>query len=305
MWNWRMLLITGEGRFADLMERTLYNGVLSGLALDGQHFFYMNPLLSRGGYARQRWYGCACCPPNLMRVLASLGQYVATRDEAGFQIHLYSTAAIRAELASGRPVTLKMSTDYPWQGRVTLTIAETDGSAWKLRLRVPEWSQNVTLTLNEQPVETLTRESGYAALERAWQPGDVVTLALSIEPFIVEAHPRVDAVRGSLALQRGPLVYCLEAADHSGLNLMDVQLDETAPLQAAWRDDALPGGVMVIQAGGFVSQADEWQNRLYRRLSSGGGSPRRPATLTAIPYYAWANRGADAMRVWIPRAGIA
>jgi hypothetical protein len=304
MWNWRMLLITGEGRFADLMERTLYNGVLSGLALDGQHFFYMNPLLSRGGYARQRWYGCACCPPNLMRVLASLGQYVATRDEAGFQIHLYNTAAIRAELASGRPVILNMNTDYPWQGRVTLTIAETDGSTWALRLRIPEWSQNVTLTLNGQLIETPTLESGYAALERAWQPGDAVTLALSIEPFMVEAHPRVDAVRGSLALQRGPLVYCLEAADHPGLNLMDVQLDETAPLQAAWREEAPPGGAMVVQASGYVLEADEWQNRLYRRLSS-GGPPRRPATLTAIPYYAWANRGADAMRVWIPRAGIA
>ncbi len=301
MWNWRMLLITGEGRFADLIERTLYNGALSGLALDGQHFFYMNPLLSRGGYTRHRWYKVACCPPNLMRLLASLGQYFATRDETGLQIHLYNNAAIRAELGLGRPVTLKMSTDYPWQGRVRLTVEETDASTWGLRLRVPEWSENITLTLNGQSIGTPTLDSGYAVLERAWQAGDVVELALSIEPFVVEAHPRVDAVRGSLALQRGPLVYCLEAADHPGLNLMDIQLDPAVPLLAAWREDVLPYGVMMVQASGYALEADEWRNRLYRRLSADGGPLRRPVTLSAIPYYAWANRGAEAMRVWIPQ----
>ena len=305
MWNWRMLLITGDGRFADLIERTLYNSVLSGLALDGAHFFYMNPLLSRGGYARQRWYEVACCPPNIMRLLASLAQYFITRDEAGLQIHLYNTAAIRAELISGRPVSLKMSTDYPWQGQVALTVEETDGSTWGLRLRVPDWSQNATVTLNGQLVETPTLESGYVVLERAWQSGDVVELALPIEPFLVEANPRVDSVRGSLAIQRGPLVYCLEAADHPGLNLMDIQLDEGTPLQAAWREEVLRGGVMAVRAGGYVTESDEWRNRLYRRMSGSGRLSRRLVTLTAIPYYAWANRGANVMRVWLPRAGTA
>jgi DUF1680 family protein len=300
MWNWRMLLITGEGRFADLIERTLYNGVLSGLALDGRHFFYMNPLLSRGGYARQAWCKVACCPPNIMRLLASLGQYFVTHDKAGLQIHLYNTAAIRTELASDRPVTLKMSTGYPWQGQVRLAVEETDGATWTLRLRVPDWSQNATATLNGQPIESPPLESGYLVLERPWQTGDVIELALPIEPFIVEPHPRIDAVRGSVAVQRGPLVYCLEAADHPGLDLMDVQLDEAAPLQSIWREDTLLPGVMAVQAEGYVIETDKWQDRLYRRYQGDARLLRRPVQLVAIPYYAWANRGANTMRVWIP-----
>jgi uncharacterized protein len=303
MWNWRMLLITGEGRFADLMERALYNGILSGLALDGKHFFYMNPLLSRGGHARQPWYECACCPPNIMRLMASLTHYFVTRDEAGLQIHLYNNAAIHADLGPGRAMVLNMQTDYPWQGLVAFSIEETDGLPWTLRLRVPEWGQSAIVTINGQIIEKPTIETGYAVLERAWQAGDVVELALSIEPFIVEAHPRVDAVRGSVAVQRGPLVYCLEAADHPGLNLMDIQLDETAPLQAIWREDVLPEGMMTVQMAGYALETDEWRNHLYRRLRSGTRLARKPIPLTAIPYYAWANRGANAMRVWIPRAG--
>jgi hypothetical protein len=304
MWNWRMLLITGEARFADLIERTLYNGILSGLALDGQHFFYMNPLLSRGGYARQCWQEVACCPPNIMRLLASLAQYFVTRDQAGLQIHLYNTATLQAEVGSGQPVTLNMRTDYPWHGQVTVTIEQSHGANWQLRLRIPEWGPGAVVSLNGQSLEKPLIESGYVVLERAWQSGDVVELGLPMEPFIVEANPRVDAVRGSLAIQRGPLVYCLEAADHPGLNLLDIRLDENAPLQTQWRDDLLPGGVMTIQTQGYVLEAADWKNDLYRRRQSGNQLAPRPVTLTAIPYYAWGNRGANAMRVWIPKLPV-
>ncbi|MBI1879878.1 MAG: glycoside hydrolase family 127 protein [Chloroflexi bacterium] len=302
MWNWRMLLVTGEARFADLIEQTLYNGFLSGLALDGQHFFYMNPLLSRGGYSRQPWYGVACCPPNIMRLLASLGHYVATRDAAGLQIHLYNSALIATELASGRPLVLALKTDYPWQGQAQVTLQETDGSTWSLRLRVPGWCSNLQVTLNGQLVERPTLEADYLLLERAWQPGDVVELALAMPPYLVEAHPRVDAIRDSLAIQRGPIVYCLEAIDQPNLNLLDLQLDETAPLEAVWREDLLPEGVMAVQATGYVVDSDEWPGHLYRPLNASRSQARQPVRLTAIPYYAWANRGANAMRVWLPRA---
>ncbi len=301
LWNWRMLLITGEGRFADLVERTLYNGFLSGVALDARHFFYMNPLLSRGSYTRKPWYEVACCPPNVMRLLASLSQYFATRDATGLQIHLYNTAVIHTELVSGQPVTLIMETDYPWRGQVKLFVQETDGSAWQLRLRVPDWCLNVEVSLNGQPVEKPTLESGYVVLERAWQPEDVVGLAFAMEPYLVEAHPRVDAVRGSVAIQRGPLVYCLEAIDQPDINLMDIQLDETAPLRAMWREDLLPESIMVVQAAGHVRESRDWHGRLYRRLSHASRPSRESVPLMAIPYYAWANRGANAMRVWIPR----
>ena len=300
MWNWRMLLATGEGRFADLMERQLYNGILSGLAFDGWNFFYMNPLLSQGDYGRQPWQIVACCPPNIMRLLASLTQYLATQDNAGVQIHLYNTATIRAEPSIGRPIALNMQTDYPWQGRVQIGIQGADGSTWQLRLRVPEWCSQVIATINGQPIDIPRVEAGYLVVERAWQLGDVISLQLPMEAMLVEAHPRVDAVRGSLAIQRGPVMYCLEGVDHPGLNLMDIRLDETAPLRADWREDILPGGLMVIKATGQVADSADWQQRLYRRFSD-DGVLRQSIPLIAVPYYAWANRGANAMRVWIPR----
>jgi DUF1680 family protein len=303
MWNWRMLLVTGEARFADLMEQTLYNGFLSGLALDGRHFFYMNPLLSRGGYERREWYGVACCPPNIMRLLASLGHYFATGDASGLQIHLYNAALITTDLASGQHVVLTLETGYPWQGQVRITLQETNGSTWQLRLRVPGWCSNAQVTVNGQAIESPTVEAGYLILEQAWQSGDVVELDLAMPPVLVEAHPRVDAVRDSLAIQRGPVVYCLEAVDQPDLSLLDLQLDVTAPLEAVWRENLLPEGIMAIRAGGYVFDEYGWQGHLYRSLNSGNSSQRTPAAITAIPYYAWANRGANAMRVWFPRAG--
>ncbi len=304
MWNWRMLLVTGEGRFADLLERTLYNGILSGLALDGGHFFYMNPLLSRGGYAREEWYPVACCPPNLMRLLASLAQYFLTRDDTGLQVHLYNTATINAELASGQPVVMSMQTDYPWQGKVRLSIEQAGGLSWQLRLRVPDWCPNVTVVVNGQLVQSPQVEAGYLVLERSWQSGDVVELVLPMQPGLIEANPRIDAVRDSLAIQRGPLVYCLEAVDHPNINLMDIQVDETTPLQVMWRDDLMPmrHGLMAIQSSGYVLEGGTWQDRLYQRLDARQPQARKPVSLMAIPYYAWANRGANAMRVWVPRA---
>ncbi|HVO43283.1 MAG TPA: beta-L-arabinofuranosidase domain-containing protein [Aggregatilineales bacterium] len=299
MWNWRMLMITGEGRFADLMERTLYNGVLSGLALDGKHFFYMNPLLSRGGYAREEWYAVACCPPNLMRLLGSLAQYAVTRDGTGLQVHLYNTGTVNAVLPSGTRVILGLETDYPWQGQVRFTIKEADRSTWRLRLRLPEWCPQAAVTINGQPVEKPVIDSGYVVLEHGWMPGDVVDLMLPMEAYLIEAHPRVDAVRDSLAIQRGPILYCLEASSHPDINLLDVYLDERALLQAAW--NAALGGFMAIHASGYELK-EEWQDRLYRRLSRREAASGRPITLEAIPYYAWANRGANTMRVWVPRS---
>lgn len=304
MWNWRMLLVTGESRFADLMERQLYNSILSGLALDGRNFFYMNPLLSHGDYGRKPWQKVACCPPNLMRLLASLGQYFATQADSGVQIHLYASAIIRAEFDTGRVVALNMQTDYPWQGAVRIEVQSTNGSPWSLHLRVPDWcslGSPATVVINGEAVDGLQIESGYAVINRAWQQGDVIELQLPMEPTLIEAHPRVDAIRGSLAIQRGPLVYCLEAIDHPGLNLMEARLDDTASLQASWRADVLPGGLMIIQTTGQVIDSAGWQHRLYRRVGENGTAPGRTTPLLALPYYAWANRGANAMRVWVPR----
>ncbi len=302
LWNWQMLQVTGHGRFADLMERTLYNGFLSGLSADGRHFFYMNPLMSRGGNGRQEWYETACCPPNIMRLLASLGQYFATRDPTGLQIHLYDTGTIQTTLPSGDDIALAMMSDYPWQGKVELTVQTSEHTAWTLRLRVPGWCTSAQVNINGQPLDNTIIEDGYLVLKRVWKPGDVVALALAIAPQLIEAHPRIDAVRNSVAIEHGPLIYCLEAVD-STANLMDIYLDAEAPLQADWRDDILPEKIMVIKTRGYARKADNWQEVLYRpvRKHHHAANNYQPVWLTAVPYYAWANREPGMMRVWIPR----
>jgi len=300
MWNWRMLLATGEARYADLLERSLYNGFLSGVSLDGKRYFYVNPLQSRGGVERPEWYGCACCPPNVMRQIALVGHYAVTVDESGLQLHQYVSTRIEAGLEGGRCVVLRVETDYPWDGKVRVVIEETDGNAWKLALRVPGWCEGANLRVNGEAVEVAAASGAYAAIERAWQTGDVVELDMPIKPRLVEPNPRVDAIRGSLAIERGPLVYCLEEVDQQpGLNLLDVRIAPEASLQAVWREDLL-GGVVVVEAQGAVVDAGAWQDELYRPART-EDLPQREVVLTAVPYYAWANRGPGTMRVWIPR----
>jgi len=295
MWNWRMLLATGEPRYADVLERSLYNGFLSGVSLDGRRYFYVNPLQSSGGIQRPEWYGCACCPPNVMRQIAVVGHYVATADETGLQVHQYASARIEAKLK-----VLRVETDYPWDGRVKATVEETDGATWQLALRVPGWCEGASLQVNGQAVEAATSGGTYAAVKRAWQVGDVVELDLPMEPRLTAPNPRVDAIRGSLAIERGPLVYCLEQVDQEpDLNLLDVRIAPEASLQAT-RHEHLLGGVVAIEASGVVVDIGVWQDALYRPAPT-ENLPQREVTLTAVPYHAWANRGPGSMRVWVPQ----
>jgi DUF1680 family protein len=302
MWNWRMLLVTGEARFADVMEQTLYNGFLSGASLDGTHFFYINPLLSRGGYQRAEWYGVACCPPNIMRTVGSIESYLATGDATGVQIHLYDSAAITVDREAGSATRLHMETDYPWQGQITITVDQTDGTPWALALRIPGWCHGASIRLNGVAISVPAKASSYAVIERIWQPGDVVELTLPLEGQLITAHPLIDPARGSAAIMRGPLVYCLEQVDQaSAVDIMQVQIDDTQPLEAHW-DEGLLGGVMTICAAGHVIDTASWAGTLYRPLAAAGDPPSQSARLKAIPYHLWGNRGPDAMRVWIPRS---
>jgi DUF1680 family protein len=299
MWNWRMLLATGEARFADELERVLYNGFLSGYAHDGQHYFYVNPLESREGAERPAWHRVACCPPNIMRQVAAVGHYVATHDESGVQVHQYISSIVRTG-PEGEPRTLSLETDYPWDGRVGLTIDETDSEPWQLSLRVPGWCLQPRLSVNGLDVGPV-QSGSYARVKRTWAPGDVVELFLPIEPEWVRPNPRVDAVRGSVALVRGPLVYCLEEIDQErGVSLLDVWADTASELKESWEGELL-GGMMVVQARGQVELSATWDGRLYETVD-GDTTSNASLMLTAIPYYAWANRGKAGMRVWIPRA---
>ncbi len=311
LWSWRMLLATGQGRFADLIDRTLHNAVLAGVSLDGERYFYVNPLasngqpehLGRGGCRRKEWHLVACCPPNVMRLLASLGHYVATRDASGLQVHQYAPARISTSLPSGEPVRLRMDTRYPWDGAVRLTVEAGPAAPWTLALRVPAWCSRPAVRVNGDALSAAPAADGYARLARRWRDGDVVELDLSMEAALIEAHPAIESTRGAVAIERGPLVYCVEQADQGDVPVAELELDPTAAL-AARPEPALLEGVVAIRAAGYQVDAASWRGRLYRAVGSGPAPARRRVELTAIPYYAWANRAAGAMRVWIPRATI-
>ena len=305
MWSWRMLLATGESRFADLIERTLYNAILSGVSLAGDLYFYVNPLasngdvelLSRGGNRRKEWHLVACCPPNVMRTFAALGHYFATRDGSGLQIHLYGPARIAADLAAGS-VAVRMESTYPWDGKVRLTIEDPGAAPWTLSLRVPAWCRGASATVDGRAVGTLGA-GGYLRTERAWKRGDVVELDMPMPARLTEAHPRIESTRGCVAIERGPLVYCLETADNPDGHVADLEIDTAAPLESTWAPDRL-GGVVLVKATGWAVETRPWANQLYRQVGAPPAARRRVA-LTAVPYYAWANREPGAMRIWIPR----
>ena len=305
MWSWRMLLATGESRFADLIERTLYNAILSGVSLAGDLYFYVNPLasngdvelLSRGGNRRKEWHLVACCPPNVMRTFAALGHYFATRDGSGLQIHLYGPARIAADLAAGS-VAVRMESTYPWDGKVRLTIEDPGAAPWTLSLRVPAWCKGASATVDGRAVGTLGA-GGYLRIERAWKRGGGVELDLPMPARLTEAHPRIESTRGCVAIERGPLVYCLETADNPDGHVADLEIDTAAPLESVWAPDRL-GGVVLVKATGWAVDTRPWANQLYREVGAPPAARRRVA-LTAVPYYAWANREPGAMRIWIPR----
>jgi DUF1680 family protein len=294
MWSWRLLLVTGESRYADLLERTLYNGFLSGLSLDGGSFFYANPLQSRAGERRHHWNPVACCPPNIMRLLASLHHYLATTGDRSLQLQQYATSTVAAAVPGAGPVELSVETGYPWTGTVTVEVTASGGAEWTLALRVPAWARSATV--DGSPVAP-----GYAELTRRWRPGDRVVLELDVSPRLTRANPRIDAVRGCVALERGPVVYCVEAGDlPAGADLADVELPpgaepgDSGPV-AALR--GLPG----VSVAGVLRDPGGWSRREYldvRDVPANGATA--PAQLLAVPYFAWANRGDGGMRVWIP-----
>jgi DUF1680 family protein len=295
MWNWRMLLVTGESRFADLLERALYNGFLAGHSLDGTSFFYSNPLHSREGHARHHWNPVACCPPNIMRWLASVHHYLCTVSEAAVQLQLYASSAIQVDVPGVGPVELTVETDYPWSGTVAVQVVSSPDTPWTLSLRVPWWAQ--TATVDGQEVAA----GGYAHLTRSWQAGERVLLELHIAPRLTAPNPHVDAIRGCVAVERGPIVYCLEAADlPDGIELADVSLDaDAAPTDSGAIAEL--AGVPGIGIAGVVSNFNGSTRALYSDAHSPTAMPASsPLQLRAIPYFTWANRGTSAMRVWAP-----
>jgi uncharacterized protein len=304
MLAWRLLLVTGDTRYADQIERVLYNVVSACASQDGTAFFYTNPLQRRAPSAappadgesheaatgmRAPWFTVPCCPPNLARLLASLGAYLATTDDDGIQLHQYASGTVRTERA-----TLAVATDYPWDGVVEIAVEATDGAPWTLGLRVPEWARGATLTVDGQ---TRPVEPGPATVRRTWAVGDVVRLELPLDVRWTVPDPRIDAARGCVAVERGPLVYCAEAlaaAGEADLGTFVVEPERAVPRAV----DGLAGVVCLAVDGRELAPAEaSWP---YGARTGQGKAVERSVTL--IPYYAWGNRGPSTMRVWLPLA---
>jgi DUF1680 family protein len=291
-WNHRLALLYGDARYADVYERSLYNGVLAGVSHDGTRFFYVNPLASTGGHHRSPWFGCACCPPNAARTIASLGGYAYATGDDALWVNLFIQGAVHA-VVNGAKVSLDVTTEYPWDGVVSFKVGLEQPTHFALRLRVPGWCAGATVAVNGQTAGEPAKERGYLVLARDWQNGDTVAMNLPMPVERVVANPHVKDDVNQFVIQRGPLVYCLEACDQSE-PINSLFIPPGAQMEAS-KDDGLLGGMVVIKGTAGVAPDLDWTHRLYQAVP-----PVRLAPFTAIPYYAWDNRKPGAMRVWLP-----
>jgi hypothetical protein len=293
-WNHRLTLLYGDAKYADVMERSLYNGVLAGVSLDGTKFFYVNPLESRGNHHRSPWFGCACCPPNVARTLASLGGYAYAVGPDSLTVNLYVQGSATTQV-NGAKVVLHVETDYPWDGKVTIRPKVEKPTRFALRLRNPGWCEGATIAINGQSTSPKV-ERGYFVLDMEWKTGDEVTLNLPMPVERIAANPNVKADAGQVAFQRGPIVYCLEQADNPDVPLSDLFIPATGEFTSEKKPDLL-GGVVVLKGKAAVSTDPDWSGTLYQAMQTPTWK-----SVTAIPYFAWDNREPGAMKVWLPTA---
>lgn len=301
----RMLEITKDGKYADVMERALYNGVISGMSLDGKSFFYVNPLevvpeACEKDYnkrhvkpVRQKWFGCACCPPNVARLLSSLSAYAFEENEKELYVNLYTGGTLET-VKNGKQNRITFETDYPWNGQVKIRIENQEDSSFALALRIPGWCSSYSLKVNGQE-EKHHLKTGYVLLDREWKNGDEILLDMEMPVQIVEANPRVREDIGKVAVMRGPLVYCLEETDN-GDQLQEIYLKEEPEFKEIFEPELLKGVVTIQAKGKRVSMAGWEGDSLYRTYK---GKRFEDVELKFVPYYAWVNRTPGEMTVWI------
>ena len=311
LWNDRLFLLHGDAKYLDVLERVIYNGFLSGVALDGQHFFYANPLASDGRYAfnqgavgRKEWFDCSCCPTNDVRFMPSIAGYVYAQRERDLFVNLFVAGS--ADVAvEGTRVKVRQDTRYPWEGRVKITLEPERPETLSLHVRIPGWAQgrpvpsdlyrymddgekSFVLTVNGEPAK-VEMSQGFAVMQRTWKAGDTVELSLPMEVRRVTSNDEVKADAGRVALERGPIVYCAEAVDNGG-QVSSLVLPDDASLEARHRADLL-GGVTVIEGQALaLHPAEDGRSVLTRKQQ-----------FVAVPYYAWGHRGNGEMAVWLPR----
>jgi DUF1680 family protein len=306
-WTWRMLLLTGESKYGDVIERTMYNAVLPGLSLDGRQFFYVNPLQLRStedtissrspALGRSDWFTTACCPPNVMRFLSSIEHYFASQSPSGIQIHQYSGGEIRAQFRGGE-VVLRIETTYPWDGDITINVLSAALGRWELALRIPDWCTDAQI---EQDGETspVATANGWLRLERDWIPGTTLRLGLAMPVRHTRASERIDATRGCVAIERGPLVYCTEEIDVSGgLSVDSLRLGEGVSNILPFQPDVLGGIRTILNDGVSINNRER---TTYQSSATARPETLSPCEFNSVPYFVWANRGIGPMRVWLPQ----
>jgi len=300
-----MLKNEPKGEYADVLERALYNTVLSGMALDGNHFFYVNPLEVVPEYSkkdpgkshvkltRPAWFGCACCPPNIARMITSLDHYIYTVHENSIYANLYSTSQAAIEV-NGQEITIEQTTNYPWEGNVRFVMNIETPVCFSFGFRIPNWSKSYAIKVNDE-LYTKAPIEGYVIVEREWSNGDIVTIELDMSIHVWTANPHVRDDINKVAVQRGPIVYCAEGKDN-GADLQLIHLTKGTKFQYQFIAEQF-GGVGIIKANAERMDIEsEWEDTLYRRETSSAFSP---VTVTLIPYYCWANRGENEMLVWL------
>jgi DUF1680 family protein len=310
MWNWRMLAATGDAKYADVMERALYNGINSGMSLSGNLYCYRNPLSfdpATGDVIRNEWYDTTCCPPNLERTFASLPGYFYSTSKDGIYVHLFHNSEMNWRLEDGTPIKIVQKTEYPWKGEVEFEVSPAKAAEFTLFLRAPGWSNRFTVEGNSEVKENATptsKESGYLRIRRRWSPGDKFLLTFNMEPQLIESNTRVVENNGRVAVQRGPLVYCMEGLDQpEGTSLADVSIRVGAKnsgngFTESFEKDLLDG-IVVLRHEGAVSKTSAARSSLYFSADAPASSSAK-LTLTFIPYYAWLNRRPSPMQVWTP-----
>lgn len=301
--NHRLFLLHGESKYYDVLERTLYNGLLSGVSLDGGTFFYPNPLESDGKHQRQAWFGCACCPSNICRFIPSLPGYIYAVKDNDVYVNLFISNTLNTKVG-GKDLVLHQSTNYPWDGDIALTVDKAPKQAFTLKIRIPGWVQgqpvpsdlytysdskqlNYSVKVNGENVNA-TLDKGYFCIERNWKKNDCVSVHFDMEPRTVQAHANVEADRGRLAIERGPLVYCVEWPDNPDVDLHSILLNRTPQAKAVFESNLLYG----------LNRLDMPAQSLF--YSADGRLQSKDITLHLIPYYAWAHRGKGNMMVWLP-----
>jgi len=313
-WNWRMLSLNGEARFADLMELTLYNGVLSGISLDGEKYFYVNPHATSGRViedpwrpperrfipTRQEWFRCPCCPTNLVRILATIPGYFYSTSEEGVWVHLYDNNVLEWHLQDGTRFSLRQKTKYPWDGKIKVELSPEVEKKFSLYLRIPGWCHEASIMVDGELTSDVPQPGSYHKIRRTWRKGSEVILHLKMPPVLMVCNPMVAENRCSVAIKRGPIVYCFEGVDNPGISVRKARLkfnptNPSGSLKAEFHPDLL-GGVTVITAEGMVP-TEEW-GPLYRPFEA-KPAKTRPVKLKAIPYYAWNNRGLSEMTIWM------